>query len=38
MSRQRIGFFVIDCLAILAGLVVATPFLLMLAVPFTGGI
>lgn len=38
MSWQTIGTYSIECLVILAGATIATPFFLVLAVPFVGGL
>ena len=37
VSRKS-GTFLLDCLAVLAGAMIATPFLLIVASPFFGGL
>ncbi len=36
MSWKKIGIFTGDCLAILLGLAIAAPFVLVLTMPFSG--
>lgn len=38
MFWRKSKIFTIDCLAFLAGLAIAAPFLLLLAAPFTGSL